>query len=242
MQDYSKTCYSAQGMAIRKFSALLPGVMLAGAITFDATHLLTFSILSVTCVFSLLIFSFFLPSRQMIGWTVLYLLSIVVTLWVKRNVWAGASGNVEALVATRTLVAAAAGVLACLLARHRERNDLIISEVQRLLNQLEIPVFTSNRDGWLIHMNPKASALLGGEAALGSPFFKHFSVIETKGRAIQDYVNLATGVCCGPNSIELALGPQREEMHSAVMLRVDIGHVRQILTLVYPAMPPSNYR
>ncbi len=213
---------------------LLPGVILIAAILFDHSRVLNFSIISVACVFSLVIFSFLLPSRLMIGWTVVYILAIAATLWLRRGLWNGSIGNAEALVATRALVAAAAGVLACMLAKRREQGHIVVREINRLLDQMEIPVITSDRDGWLLHMNPKASQLLGGKASLGSPFFDHFSMFSAKGKSIKSYVDLATGVTSGPVSISLALGPDRSHIHPAIMLRVSIGDRGQVMTLLYP--------
>jgi hypothetical protein len=213
---------------------LLPGVILIAAILFDRSRVLNFSIISVACVFSLVIFSFLLPSRLMIGWTIIYILAIAATLWMRRGLWTGSIGNADALVATRALVAAAAGVLACMLAKRREQGRVIIREINRLLDQMEIPVITSDRDGWLLHMNPKASQLLGGKASLGSPFFDHFSMFSTKGKSIKSYVDLATGVTEGPVSISLALGPDRSHIYPAIMLSVSIGDRGQVMTLLYP--------
>ncbi len=187
----------------------------------------------------MVLFSFLLPSRQLIGWTLVYLVAITVTLWVRRGAWTGNGGNAEALVATRALVAAGAGLLACLLAKRREQDGFIVREVHRVLDQMEIPVITSDQDGWLVHMNPQASKLLGGEEALGSPFFEHFSVIAAKSKAIQSYVDLATGATTGPVSVTLALGPDRAHIHSAIMLRVDIGERRHVMTLLYPHQPDN---
>lgn len=217
--------------------ALLPALLLAGAIAFDRTGWLNFSTVPVTCVFSLVLFSFLLPSRQLIGWTVVYSLAIAVMLWMRRGMWSGGAGNPEALVATRALVAAAAGVLACQLAKRREQDHLVVQEINRLLDQMAIPVITSDRDGWLVHLNPKASELLGGETSLGSPYFEHFSVISAKGKSIQNYVDLATGATSGPVAINLAVGPNRSLVLPAIMLRVDIGKRRQVMTLLYPPNP-----
>jgi PAS domain-containing protein len=213
---------------------LLPGVVLVGAFMIDRTGWLGVSVVPVACVFALVFFSFFLSSRQMIGWAVIYILAIAGTLWTKREMWSGSNGNAEALVATRALVAAAAGILACLLAKRREQVSVTEQAIHRLIDQMKVPVITSDQDGWLVHMNPQASKLLGGEVALQSPFFEHFSASAAKGLAIRNYVDLATGVTAGPLSMNLALSPDRSRIHAATMLRVDIGERRQVMTLLYP--------
>jgi PAS domain-containing protein len=220
---------------------LLPPAVLLAALAVDRTGWLSFSLVPMMCVLALVVFSFFLTSRQVIGWTVIYILAIAATLWMRRGVWSGSSGNVDALVATRALVASAAGVLACLFAKSREHDLLGVRGIILILDQLEIPAIISDRDGWLVHVNPKAEELLGEKVSFGSPFFEHFSVVEAKGKSIRSYVELATGGTSGPVSIQLAMGPDRAQVHSAVMLRVDIGKHRQVLTLIYPreAAAPS---
>lgn len=216
---------------------VLPALVLIAAISFDYTNWLNFSVVPLACVFSLVLFSFLLPSRQLIGWTLVYILAIAATLWVRRSIWSGGHGNAEALVATRALGAAAAGVLACLFAKRREQDHLAVNEINRLMDQMAIPVITSDQDGWLMHLNSKASELLGEDATKGSPFFEHFSVLSAKGKTIQSYVDLATGKTAGPVEIKLAVGPDRLEVHRAIMLRVDIGNSRQVMTLLYPQDP-----
>jgi hypothetical protein len=223
---------------------LLPAAVLVAAIAFDRTGWLSFSLLPIACVMALVVFSFILSSRQVIGWTVIYILAIAATLWMKRGNWTGSSGNADALVATRALVASAAGVMACLFARSREQDQLGAREILLILDQLEIPAITSDRDGWLVYMNPNAKKLLGDDVSFGSPFFEHFSVVAEKGKSIRNYVDLATGVTIGPVSIHLAVGSDRSRIYPAVMLRVDIGNRRQILTLLYPseaAPPPATH-
>jgi PAS domain-containing protein len=213
---------------------LLPAAVLVAAITFDRTGWLSFSLVPLTCVLALIIFAFLLPSRQLIGWTIIYILAIAATLWMKRGAWSGGSGNPEALVATRALMAAAAGVLACLLARRREQDVLISGEINRILDQMEIPVVTSDQDGWLVHINPQASRLLGSNKLIGSSFFQHFPVASEKGKLIKSYVDLATGVTAGPIAIQLASSGDNSLIYSAIMLRVDIGARRHVMTLLYP--------
>lgn len=213
---------------------LLPGVVLFGGFAIDRMGWLGVSVVPVTCVFALVVFSFFLSSRQMIAWTVVYTLAIAATLWLRRDNWSGASGSADALVATRALVAAAAGILACLLAKRREQASITEKAIRRLLDQMKVPVITSDQDGWLVSMNPEASKLLGGEKAMKSPFFDHFSACTAKGLAIRNYVDLATGASTGPLSMNLALSPDRSQIHAATMLRVDIGERRLVMTLLYP--------
>lgn len=215
----------------------MPAIVLAGSIWFDSTGWLTVSTISVACVFSLVAFSFLLPSRHLIFWTLVYIIAITISLWVRRSTWAGSGGNADALVATRALVASGAGILACLLAKQREHEGLLVNEVHRVLDQMEVPVITSDQDGWIVHMNPRASEILGGQAALGSPFFDHFSVATAKSKAIRSYVDLATGSTSGPVSITLGVGPERSQLQSAIMLRVEIGERGQIMTLLYPHQP-----
>lgn len=213
---------------------LLPPAVLLAALAIDRTGWLGFSLVPILCVLALVVFAFFLTSRQVIGWTVIYILAIAATLWMKRGVWSGSSGNVDALVATRAMVAAAAGVLACLFAKCREHDLLGVRGIILILDQLEIPAIISDRDGWLVHVNPKAGELLGEKVSFGSPFFEHFSVLEAKGKSIRSYVDLATGAATEPVPIHLAVGSDRTQVYSAVMLRVDIGKCRQVLTLIYP--------
>lgn len=209
-----------------------PAIILLAALAFDHSAILNFSIIPAACVLSMVVFSFLLPSRVMIGWTAVYILAVSATLWMRREAWGGSMGNADALVVTRTFAVAAAGMLACLLAKHREQGDRVVHEINRLLDQMEIPVITSDRDGWLLHMNPKATKLLGGATASGSPFFEHFSLIAEKGKSIKSYVDLATGVKTGPVSTSLAVGPNRSQVISAVMLRVNIGDRGRIMTLL----------
>jgi PAS domain-containing protein len=211
---------------------LLPGAVLVCAIAIDLTGRLGFSVVPVACVFALVGFSFILPSRKMIGWTVIYILTIAATLWMRRDNWSGASGNAEALVATRALVAAAAGLLAWLLAKRREQVSITAEAIHRLLDQMKIPIITSDPDGWLVYMNSEASKLLGGDAALQRPFFDHFSAATAKGPAIRNYMALATGASTGPLSMNLALSPDRSQIRTATMLRVDIGERRLVMTLL----------
>ncbi len=235
MQDYSEN--RSMPEAIRRtpnMKRLLPAFVPLCAFSIDLTGWLDFSLIPVACVFALVIFSFVLSSRQMIGWTVVYILAISGTLWMRREIWSGSHGNADALVATRASVAAAAGILACLLARRRELDSITEKAIHRLLDQMEVPVVTSDQDGWLVHMNPHASQLLGGKLALQSPFFEHFSSSAAKGVAIRNYVDLATGATTGPLSMELALSPDRSRIHAATMLSVDIGERRQVLTLLFP--------
>jgi hypothetical protein len=213
---------------------LLPGAILGCGFAIDQMGWFGVSIVPVTCVFALVVFSFILSSRQMIGWTVIYTLAIAATLWMRRDNWSGGSGNAEALVATRALVAAAAGILACLLAKRREQASITEKAIGRLLDQMKIPVVTSDQDGWLVSMNSEARKLLGGEKALQSPFFDHFSTSAAKGQAIRNYVDLATGASTGPLSMNLALSPDRSQIHAATMVRVDIGERRLVMTLLYP--------
>jgi len=213
---------------------LLPAVVLMAAIAFDHAGWLSFSLVPMVCVIALVAFAFLLSSQQLIGWTVIYILAIAATLWMRRGVWSGSSGNADALVATRALVAAAAGVLACLLAKSREQDRRGAREIQLILDQLEIPAITSDRDGWMVHMNPKAKELLGGGVSFGTPFFENFSIVAEKGKSILSYVDLATGVAKGPVAVHLTTGADRTRIHSAVMLRVDIGNRRRVLTLIYP--------
>lgn len=235
MQDYAEnpvlSAASRRSINMKKF---LPAAVPVCAFAIDLTGWLDFSLIPVSCVFALVFFSFILSSRQMIGWTVIYILAITGTLWMRRGLWSGSDGNADALVATRALVAAAAGVLACLLAKRREQETITEKAIHRLLDQMEVPVVTSDQDGWLVHMNPQASQLLGGEVALQSPFFEHFSASAAKGVAIRNYVDLATGATTGPLSMNLALSPDRSRIHAATMLRVDIGERRQVMTLLYP--------
>jgi hypothetical protein len=233
MRDYSEN--SAMSEKPKRFASakkLAPGAVLVLAFLIDWTGWLGISVLPVACVFALVVFSFILRSRQMIGWTVIYILAIAATLWMRRENWSGASGNAEALVATRALVAAAAGILACLLAKRREQVSITEKAIHRLLDQMKIPVITSDQDGWLVYMNPEAARLLGGEVALQSPFFDHFSASAAKGMAIRNYVDLATGATAGPLSMNLALRPDRSRIHAATMLRVDIGERIQVMTLL----------
>jgi hypothetical protein len=213
---------------------LLPVLVLVFGFAIDWTGWLGISVVPVACVFALVVFSFILSSRQMIGWTVIYILAIAATLWTRRDNWSGSSGNAEALVATRALVAAAAGTLACLLAKRREQTSITEKAIHRLLDQMKIPVITSDQDGWLVYINPEATKLLGGEAALQSPFFEHFSASAAKGVAIRNYVDLATGTTAGPLTMNLALSPDRSQIHAATMLRVDIGERVQVMTLLHP--------
>jgi hypothetical protein len=241
MQDYSESLampeVSRRSTITKK---LLPGAVLACGFAIDWMGWLGISVVPVGCVFAMVVFSFFLSSRQMIGWALIYILAISVTLWMRRGMWSGSDGNTEALVATRTMVAAAAGILACLLAKRREQVSVTEKAIHRLLDQMEVPVITSDQDGWLVHMNPQASKLLGGEVALQSPFFEHFSASAAKGVAIHNYVDLATGVAVGPLSMNLALSPDRSQIHAATLLRVDIGERRLVMTLLYPQRPDAE--
>lgn len=234
--DTKKTTSIVRNRAL----AFAPALVLIASILFDRYGMLSFSIISVACVFSLVIFSFLLPSRVLVGWTIVYILAITATLWTRRYIWTGSSGNTDALVATRSLVAASAGMLACLLAKRREQNHLVVREINRLLDQMEIPMITSDGDGWIVHVNPKAHEQLGGEITQGSPFFEHFSVVTEKGRSIKSYVDLVTGAVSGPVTTSLAVGPYRSQVHPAVMLRVDIGERRQVMTLLYPPHPTPS--
>lgn len=234
-----RDCYEYRNMNLESrrsilMKRLLPGAVLVCGFVIDRTGWLGVSVVPVACVFAMIIFSFILSSREMIGWAVIYVLAIAGTLWTKREMWSGGNGNAEALVATRALVAAAAGILACLLAKRREQAFVTEKAIHRLLDQMKIPVITSDQDGWLVYMNPKASELLGGDIALQSPFFDHFSASAAKGLAIRNYVDLATGATSGPLSMNLALSPDRSQIHAATMLRVDIGERRQVMTLLYP--------
>ncbi|MES2438926.1 MAG: hypothetical protein V4584_07660 [Verrucomicrobiota bacterium] len=218
-------------LPVRRF---LPMLVLIAGISFDQTHWLNFSLSPVACVFALVLLPFTLTFREMVVWTVIYTLVIAISLWLRRWMWMGSSGNPEALVATRTLMVAAAGMLACLLARHREQNALIVRGIHKLLDEMQMPLVTSDCDGWLIHMNPQAVELLGDDALLGSPFFDHFSLSSSKGKSIQAYVDLATGTTSGPIPVTLSGRPDRSKTHPAIMMCVDIGERRQVLTLLYP--------
>lgn len=213
---------------------LLPGVVLIFALAVDQTSVLGVSLIPLACVISMVYFAFVLPSREMIGWTIIYMIVIVTTLWLKRDMWGGGSGDVEALVATRALVAASAGVLACLFARRRERETDTQKAIYLLLDQMNIPVITSNQDGWLLHVNPEARKLLGDKLTLHTPFFELFAASSAKGVAIRNYVDLATGVADGPVPMDLALSPDRSQVHSAIMLRVDVGDYQQVMTTLSP--------
>lgn len=235
MRDYSKSlAMSENSERFNLMKRLLPGAVLVVGFAIDLTGWLGISVVPVACVFALVVFSFILSSRQMIGWTVIYILTIAATLWMRRDNWSGSNGNAEALVATRALVAAAAGILACLLAKRREQVSITEKAIHRLLDQMKMPVITSDQDGWLVYMNPEASKLLGGEVALQSPFFDHFSASAAKGLAIRNYVDLATGASTGPLSMNLTISPDRSQIHAATMLRVDIGERRLVMTLLYP--------
>lgn len=220
----------------------LPAVVLVAAIGIDRAGLLSFSIVPLACVTSLVAFAFILSSRELIGWTVVYILTIAVTLWMRRGMWTGAAGNPEALVATRALVAAAAGVLACLFAKRREQYFLANNEIIRVLDQLEISVITSDCDGWLVHVNPHAEKLLGVGNSIGTPFFQHFQIQSDKGKSIRTYVDLATGTGPGSITVNLGFGPDKTQIIQGVMLRVDIGGQRRVLTLIYPRDPGVTYR
>jgi PAS domain-containing protein len=211
---------------------ILPAVTLVVAATFELTQVLNFSVAPMLCALSLVAFAFFLTPRQLAGWSAVYVLATAGTLWLRSGLWGGSGGNVQAMVATRTLAAAATAVLACLLAKSRQQDLLSRKEIYRLLDQMEIPVITSDSDGWLVHLNPKAAELLGGEAALGRPFFDYFSVVADKGKSIQSYVDLATGTATGPISISLAVGKDRAQAVPATMVRVDIGRRRHVMSLM----------
>lgn len=244
MQSLSKTNPLVGNRASSKSALVqyLPAVVLLVAIAIDRSGLLSFSLVPVACVISLVAFSFILSSRRLIGWTVVYILTIAVTLWMRRGMWTGASGNPEALVATRALVAAAAGVLACLFAKSREQDFLASNEIIRVLDQLEISVITSDCDGWLVHVNPHADKLLGVGNAIGTPFFQHFQLWSDKGKSIRTYVDLATGSGPGSIAVNLGVGAEKSEVIPGVMLRVDIGGQRRVLTLLYPRDPGLGHR
>ncbi len=218
----------------------LPAVVLLIAIGIDRSGWLSFSMVPVACVISLVVFSFILPSRQLIGWTVVYILAIAVTLWMRRGMWAGAAGNPEALVVTRALIAAAAGVLACLYARSREQDFLTNHEILRVLDQLDVSVIVSDRDGWLLHVNPHAHQTLDLAKSVGTPFFQHFQLRSDKGKSIQAYVDLASGTTEGSVSVNLGFGPEKSQTLPGIMLRADIAGQRRVLTLLYPCAPNAQ--
>jgi hypothetical protein len=218
---------------------LLPGVALVFALLVDRTNLVGASIVPVICVLMMLCFAFFLSYRQTIVWTVIYVLAIIVTLWMKREMWGEGTGNIEALAITRSLVATIAGVLACLVAKLRERGDDTQKAIYRLLGLVKIPVLASNQDGCLLYMNPEAERLFGGRLSLQTPFFEFFTGNSGKGAAIRNYVDLASGISDGPISIELAISPDPSQIHSAIMLRLHVGDHRQVITLLTSQSPKS---
>ena len=97
---------------------------------------------------------------------------------------------------------------------------------------MRVPVFASNQDGWLIHLNTEAKTLLGSSLAIQTPFFELFAASSAKGVAIRTYVDLATGVIDGPVTIDLALSPDRSQVHQAIMLRLDLGDRMQVITIL----------
>ncbi len=214
--------------------SFLPGVILVAAILFDHGATLHSSIISVACVLSLVIFSFILPSRLMIGWTFAYILAVAVSLWMSRGMWSGHTSDTEVLVVTQTCAAAEATLFACLVTFYFKRGDWAARQINQQLDRLEIPAITSDGDGWLLHANHKATELFGGETTFAVPFFEHFALPTEKGSHIKRYLDLATGMTGGPMVVDLALGSDRSQPFLATMLSVNVGRRRWIITLLNP--------
>lgn len=219
----------------------IPGILLILAIALDLSSAITVTMISLICVVSLAVSAFFLPSRQIVGWTVVYALGIAGTLWMRRGDWAPISVNTEILITTRSLVVVSAGVLAYCLARAREKDKRMIRKIQMVFDLMDIPVINSNGDGWVVYLNGPARDLLSAQKGrLQTPFFQHFSAVMDKGKSIQKYFDLAGGKITGPISIPLALEADKSNVRWAVMIRARIGGNRNVLTLLYPEKPAER--
>lgn len=179
--SYERLSKAARGQwRIPRLQMIYPVVILVLGIAIDCSRMLDFSVTPVVCILSLIVFSLFLPSRQLILWTVLYVLVIAGALWVQRDKWSTPDNNAEALVATRILVASGAGVLACLYAMRREQADATYVSIIQLIEQFSLPVVMSDSNGWLIHMNTEALKIFGKKKRRALPFMSTFPIYQTK--------------------------------------------------------------
>ena len=211
---------------------IYPMLILVFSIAVDYSRFLNFSLVPIICVLSLVIFSLYLPSRQLIIWTVIYMLAITVTLWIQRDRWATPYNNAEALVITRVIVASSAGTIACMYAMRRERDDVTYLSIIHLLEQFSIPATLSDSDGWLTHMNSEALKIFGENTTPDAPFYEYFSDTTNKGKSIQYYMNLASGATMEPQRIGLSLISKHHLVYSATMMRITLGARNLVLTLL----------
>ncbi len=224
-----------------RLKVIYPAIMLVLSIIIDYSRVLDFSVVPLICVLSLILFSLFLPSRQLIIWAFIYILVVTLALWIQRDKWATPNNNADALVATRVIVASGAGVIACLYAKLRERDDVTYLSVIQLLEQFSLPAIMSDSDGWLTHMNSEALIIFGEKTTPEAPFYEYFSDSSNKGKAIQNYMELASGMSQGPQRIDLSLMLEDDSLYSATMMRITIGTRNLVLTLFdLPVKPTLN--
>jgi PAS domain-containing protein len=222
-----------------KFKAICPLIILALGMVIDHSRIFNFSLVPAICVLSLILFSLFLSARQVIFWSIVYILTVAGVLWKQRDRWETSSNNAEALVATRTIVASGAGLLACLYAMRRERDDATYSDVLQLFEQLPIPTITSDSDGWVVRMNAEALKLFGEATTPKKPFYEYFWDQSDKGNSIKNYIELANGNTQGTLHIDLGLMSEHGSAYSAKMMRIAVGTRNLVLTILDTPSQPA---
>lgn len=218
---------------VRRWLVALPLLPLLLAVLSDILIQPGFTLLPLACSFGLLGIGYFQKPKQALLWGAAYTLATLGALLLQRNLWADSDGNLGALIISRTLVIACSVILAYSIAVHRNKIDNILTDISRIFDQIKSPIIISDSNGWIIYANPSTKDIFSEPLIWNRPYFEVFTEHDGKGREVQRYVNLVTGVGNTPAVVKYSRRSGERKGFTASMDRLVIGKRSFLITIVF---------